>query len=104
MEEETRELSPAEELAMAKYRHAVLSLVLHTLNPPLSGEGANPGDWAHKYTMEAARIVGVPTAGRPFADVLQDLAAGLVKRGTDEQDVRLRVLVKRLSRCLRVES
>lgn len=91
----------ADELALAKYRRAVLYLAMRAKHLPASLDAVSDDSWADKYAQEAAALVGLDdVSGMPLSFVLPRLVARLLERGPEEQSVRLRVVIKRLVRNL----
>jgi len=77
-----------------KYQAAVLDLALRSIyGRAMTSEDA----LARAYLDQVAKRLGVPSWSRSFAAVLGDVVRRLMVRWADEDDITLRVLVKKLA-------
>jgi len=64
-------------------------------------EAAIKTDCASRYVDEAAEIVGIGESNFPLSDVLGGIVSRLISRGPEEENIQLRVIIKRIARRLK---
>ena len=87
--------------SLVQYWHAAAYLAQRSRYVPPYMEVAIKTDCASRYIDEAAEIVGIGESNFPLSDVLSGIVSRLISRGPEEENIQLRVIIKRIARRLK---